>query len=158
AGNVAGNYGLLDQRAALAWVQRNAAAFGGDPGNVTVFGESAGAVGICAHLAMPESRGLFHRAIMESTICEQLPFAASDQQHVQADTFATALGCTDPSTVVSCMRGKDAPATVTAVPVRKALIGVGGALWVPTIDGKALPKEPIAAIAAGEFAKVPVLV
>ncbi|HEX9187670.1 MAG TPA: carboxylesterase family protein, partial [Vicinamibacteria bacterium] len=58
-----GNYGYLDQIAALRWVQKNAAAFGGDPGNVTIFGESAGGVSVCLHIVAPDSAGLFHRAI-----------------------------------------------------------------------------------------------
>jgi len=64
--HVSGNYGILDQQAAMAWVQRNIANFGGDPGNVTVFGESAGGLDIHTHLASPLAAGLFHRAIVES--------------------------------------------------------------------------------------------
>jgi len=64
-----GNFGLQDQQAALRWVRRNAAAFGGDPGNITVFGESAGALSVCAQLASPASGGLFHRAVMQSGPC-----------------------------------------------------------------------------------------
>jgi para-nitrobenzyl esterase len=64
-----GNYAILDQIAALQWIRRNIAEFGGDPGNVTIFGESAGGVMVCYLMASPLARGLFHRAIMESCTC-----------------------------------------------------------------------------------------
>ncbi|GAA0582234.1 carboxylesterase family protein [Kribbella sandramycini] len=64
-----GTFGLEDQQAALRWVQRNATAFGGDPGNVTLFGQSAGGQSICAHLASPTAAGLFHRSIVQSSLC-----------------------------------------------------------------------------------------
>ena len=71
-----GNYGLLDQIAALQWVQRNIAAFGGDPGNVTIFGESAGGTSVQALLASPHSEGLFHRAIVQSAWLTDTNYAA----------------------------------------------------------------------------------
>jgi len=63
---VSGNYGLLDMVAALKWVQRNAAAFGGDPSNVTIFGESAGGTAVCLLMVMPDAKGLFQKVIAES--------------------------------------------------------------------------------------------
>ena len=64
--NSSGDYGLMDQQAAMRWVQNNAFAFGGNPGNVTIFGESAGGASVCANMASPTAFGLFSRAIAES--------------------------------------------------------------------------------------------
>ncbi|HVW29424.1 MAG TPA: carboxylesterase family protein [Polyangiaceae bacterium] len=109
-----GNYGFEDQQAALRWVKDNAAAFSGDPGKVTIFGESAGGFSVCSHLVAPASAGLFQRGISESGLCDGLIDAKRDGAYVSSEQFAKSVGCTDPATVVTCMRGKAANDLVTA--------------------------------------------
>lgn len=149
-----GNYGLADQQAALRWVRRNAAAFGGDPGNVTIAGESSGARSVCAHLVAPASQGLFHRAVVQSEPCAMVDWPAADGTpeaeppgfprsravaERQGVRYAEALGCAD----VACLRGKT-PAEL-----------LGAQEWfAPTHGTAVLPVDPAI---AGWVARVPVL-
>jgi para-nitrobenzyl esterase len=140
-----GNYGIQDQQAALRWVRRNIAHFGGSPRNVTIFGESAGGLSVCANLASPTAEDLFQRAITESGPCAgTLPTGASAQTAGAA--VAGGLGCAEAAGQVSCMR---------AVPVSRLLSAVGA--FRPNVDGSVLAQQIPAAIASGQFNRVPVI-
>ncbi|MFJ6693134.1 carboxylesterase/lipase family protein [Streptomyces sp. NPDC091294] len=142
-----GNYARMDQRASLQWVQRNIAAFGGDPGNVTVYGQSAGGGAVCNLLAMPSARDLFHRAIVQSSDCMANPtsLSAGEQSGVR---FAQAVGCTDPDTAVTCLR-KAWPGTLVA--------HQGDYLGGAKTGSGLLPKSFAQALADGTWNKVPLI-
>ncbi|MGW9074579.1 carboxylesterase/lipase family protein [Streptomyces yangpuensis] len=156
-------FALADQRAALRWVRANAERFGGDPGNVTVYGESAGALSVCAHLASPASAGLFHRAIVQSGSCSTTtppsallpglgtyePFVPARRTAEEGARAAARLGCGRPSGVLDCLRALDARTLATADLMRRFSL-------VPYGDG-ALPMEPRRALEAGRFHRVPVV-
>ena len=148
AAGVSSNYGLQDQQAALRWVQRNIAGFGGDPGNVTIFGESAGGISVLYHLVSPGSAGLFQRAIIESAN-DGASFPLRAVEAAEAPIVA-ALGC-DPTAAAAVLA-----ACLRALPVDKIVnsgLNVG-----PPIDGVTVPDNPRTLFASGRFNRVPVIV
>lgn len=155
AEGTSGNYGLLDQQAALRWVGRNIAAFGGNPGNVTLFGESAGGMSVCAHLASPASAGLFQKAIIQSGLCASPNNTVTAAQASRRNVaYAARLGCRTGG--VACLRGLDArTAATTAVP---GLRGLGNLVWSPVYGTSLLPRTLGEAFDTGAFNRVPVMV
>ncbi len=159
------NRGLLDQIAALAWVRENIAAFGGDPGNVTIFGESAGGMSVGTLLAMPRAEGLFRRAIVESGSAHHVTSAATAQRIGQY--FAAKLGVAATREAIAAVpldglfaAQAELKAEIDAHPDPQRWGEVAANLlpWEPVIDGEILPARPIDRIVAGASAGVDLLV
>jgi len=149
-----GGYALEDQRLALRWVKRNIAAFGGDPDNITLAGESAGAASVCMHMMTPEeTTGLFHKAIIQSGACAfQLRSAA--ERNAFGEEVARKVGCNDPNAALACLRGKPVQDLIAA-----ADAAAGGDLMAlaPIYGTKTLPRQGLDSLESGKFVQAPVM-
>ncbi|CAO2610070.1 Acylcarnitine hydrolase [Lemmus lemmus] len=149
--HVRGNLGYVDQVAALRWVQKNIAHFGGNPDLVTIFGEYAGGTSVSSLVVSPMSKGLFHRAIMESGVT-LLPGLISDTHERVYTTVAKLSGCEtmDSEALVHCLRGKSEAEILVINKVFKTIPAV--------VDGVFLPKHPQELLASVDFHPVPSII
>ncbi|MCD8565134.1 MAG: carboxylesterase family protein [Burkholderiaceae bacterium] len=149
-----GGYALEDQRLAMRWVKQNIAAFGGDPNNITLAGESAGASSVCMHLITPEqTEGLFHKAIIQSAACT---FALREAS--AWNTFGTEVaqqaGCTDASKALACMRSKDVQTLIAAA---AQVAGEDAMAFAPVYGTQTVPRQALESLMSGKFVRVPVM-
>ncbi|HET7865209.1 MAG TPA: carboxylesterase family protein [Burkholderiaceae bacterium] len=161
-GGTSGNYGLMDQQAALRWVRANIANFGGNANNVTIFGESAGGFSVHSHLASPGSVGLFNKAIIMSG---GYALGAGAQDTLAAAETKGATVAASAAALISAATNTTVPACTTAACLRalpaSVLLGAQMAAWpsgpVPSVDGTVLTKSVRQALIDGTYTKVPLI-
>lgn len=155
-----GNQGILDQQLALAWVRDHIALFGGDPSRVTIVGESAGGLSVCLHLVAPGSRGLFHRAISQSGLCDSHLPSVAEAEEAGTDLVRSA-GCEGTPDVGACMRAASVEtlfeAAGDAADLTVLLSGTSNRPFWPLVDGTVLPSSFRDAVVAGDAADVPTI-
>ncbi|XP_030907787.1 fatty acyl-CoA hydrolase precursor, medium chain-like isoform X2 [Melopsittacus undulatus] len=147
-----GNWGYLDQVAALQWIQENIMHFGGDPGSVTIAGESAGGISVSALILSPLAKGLFHKAISESGNAIMSLF--TDHPEEEAQSIAAASGCekTSSAAIVECLRGK------TEEEIVQAMLKLPSLLVNASIDGVFFPKSPEQLLSENAINAVPYII
>jgi para-nitrobenzyl esterase len=149
-----GSLGLEDQREALRWVRRNIAAFGGDPGNVTLAGESAGAASVCLQLIAPDqSSGLFQKAIIQSIACGVHLTSAEEAGRVGLEV-AKRVHCDEPGTAIACLRSTSIHDLLEA---QVAVSAMNARAFTPSVGSSSVPRQGAVAFASGRFLKVPMI-
>lgn len=151
------NYGLQDQQLALRWVQSNIASFGGDPGRVTLMGQSAGAISGCIHMVSPLSKGLFHRAILQSGPCARIGGQTAAQARAQGDVLASQLHCPSGAGQLACLRAKSVQELLAVAPDGLDALRTANP-WMPVIDGTLIPRKVTDMVRDGEVHPVPAMV
>ncbi|XP_078689266.1 carboxylesterase 1D-like [Branchiostoma floridae x Branchiostoma belcheri] len=150
--NAPGNFGFLDQVQAMLWVKENIRNFGGDPDRITIFGESAGGASVCYHVVSPLSKGLFHRAISQSGVCQTLD--VNPQPLERAVALAEDLGCEtgDTASMVTCLRQASSDDLVASHRRLQMNLRLQGDLFPfpPVVDGTYLPGHPKDLLHKGE--------
>jgi len=148
---ISGNYGMLDMVAGLQWVQRNAAAFGGDPGNVTIFGESAGGTAVCLLMVMPQAKGLFNKVISESAAWMNNPVSHLKDSwygRVPMEKFGASFGAD-----LAALRAKSAAdiLKLAGPPDMSGDKTDRGEAFMPVVDGVIIPDDPARLFETGKF-------
>ncbi|XP_070356489.1 carboxylesterase 5A isoform X2 [Equus asinus] len=148
-----GNWAFMDQMAALHWVQENIEFFGGDPGSVTIFGESAGAISVSSLILSPMANGLFHKAIMESGVAV-IPYlkASDDERNEALQVVADICGCnsSDSVALLQCLRAKPSEELLIISQKTKAFTRV--------VDGFVFPEEPVDLLTKKTFNPIPSII
>jgi para-nitrobenzyl esterase len=153
---VASNLGIRDQIAALEWVRDNIEAFGGDPGNVTLFGESAGAMSVATLMGAPRARGLFHKAILQSGAAHHV--ANPERARMVAELFLSELGLSPEKSEGLAECSTQALLDAQHRTTLKLGIAQGTLPWQPAVDGDVLPEQPLDAVAKAASRGIPMLI
>jgi len=155
-GNVPGNLALLDQNLALTWVQSEVAAFGGDPNQVTIWGQSAGGSSVMSHMISPTSKGLFRSAAMDSNPIT-LALNSKSEASKLSNRFAEDLGCS--ASDLDCLRQQSLEDIIAAQneAIKIYILAPLNAFmpWQPMVDGQVIPMQPMDAISSGNYNHVP---
>jgi para-nitrobenzyl esterase len=161
-GESVGNYGFLDKVAALEWIRDNISAFGGDPGRVTIFGESGGARSVAHLMVSPPAKGLFHRAILQSSSLYRVNRHLTEPRYGQpsmvaiGEKTAELLGCHEAGDPLKAMRAKSADEVLEAGFAVLGRSDLGNA-FSPVVDGRVFPDNPTDLLEAGRQHDVPMI-